>query len=270
MRRIVATTVSALACCVILFTAGAPGDVSALAQKQRRRPTPARRPPAIDYSRFFHSTPKHRGACNTCHEVPTDNWKKVRGFPDVADYPDHDACVSCHRPQFFKGAKPPICSVCHSKVSPRDDARFAFRNPASSFQFQIEFPHDKHQDVIAKAREPVTQTVSLRAWSHPDRLLFSRRKLTVCVTRFPSRQRSVTTTARSATARARPRPSYPQGFGPIRLSPTLLLSRTFRPATLPVSIVTGRRSSQPVRIAPVVISSPTNLCPATTRPNAFQ
>lgn len=104
----------------------------------------------VDYSNFSHATKKHQGACNTCHKVPTDNWKKVRDVPDVADYPGHDACVSCHRLQFFKGAKPVICSVCHSKVSPRDDARFAFRNPAVPRQFLIEFPHDKHQDVIAR------------------------------------------------------------------------------------------------------------------------
>jgi hypothetical protein len=43
-----------------------------------------------------------------------------------------------------------ICSGCHSKISPRDDARFAFRKPGTPSQFSIEFPHDKHQDVIAK------------------------------------------------------------------------------------------------------------------------
>lgn len=129
----------------------------------RRTPTP----PPLDYSRFSHSTPRHQGACNTCHEIPTANSKKVRGFPDVADYPGHNACVSCHRPQFFKGARPPICSVCHSKVSPRDDVRFAFRNPESQHQFLTEFPHDKHQDVIAKALGvPVTRNVSLRAFAH--------------------------------------------------------------------------------------------------------
>lgn len=134
----------------------------------------------IDYSKFSHSTTKHQGACNTCHKVPTDNWKKVKDFPDVADYPSHDACVSCHRPQFFKGAKPVICSVCHSKVSPRDDARLAFRNPAGPRQFLIEFPHDKHQDVIARLGQPeyptqaiqksflppVVQPVRFRAWAH--------------------------------------------------------------------------------------------------------
>jgi hypothetical protein len=93
---------------------------------------------AADYSRFFHSTPKHKATCNTCHKIL---------FPDITDYPSHDACVSCHRPQFFRGARPPICSVCHSKTSPRDDVRYAFRNPASKFQFDIDFPHDKHQDI---------------------------------------------------------------------------------------------------------------------------
>jgi hypothetical protein len=112
-----------------------------------------RRPP-IDYSQFSHSTPKHKAACNSCHKAPTKDWAKVSSYPDTADYPEHDACVGCHRPQFFKGARPQICSVCHSKTSPRDEARFAFRNPASKLQFTIEFPHDKHQDVIAMLRGP--------------------------------------------------------------------------------------------------------------------
>lgn len=129
-------------------------SVNVSAQKRRRRP-PVKRPPAaarpgIDYSRFSHATEKHRGTCNTCHRIPTDNWKKVRDFPDVTDYPGHSACVSCHRQQFFKGAKPVICAVCHSKTSPRDDARLAFQNPLVPRQFLIEFPHDKHQDVIAR------------------------------------------------------------------------------------------------------------------------
>lgn len=154
-----------------------------LKQTPRRVAKPQTAGTRVDYSNFSHATKKHQGACNTCHKAPTDNWKKVRDFPDVADYPGHDACVSCHRPQFFKGAKPVICSVCHTKVSPRDDARFAFRKSARTRQFTIEFPHDKHQDVIARLERPpypagpvrvmatsfsppVTQTVRLRAWAH--------------------------------------------------------------------------------------------------------
>jgi len=154
MRPIVRASIAILAPSFILLGAICFVSVGTSAQRQRRR-TPANpravtRPATVDYSRFSHSTKKHQGACNTCHKVPTDNWKKVRDFPDVADYPGHDACVSCHRPQFFRGAKPVICSVCHSKVSPRDDLRFAFHNPAAPRQFLIEFPHDKHQDVIAR------------------------------------------------------------------------------------------------------------------------
>ncbi len=127
-----------------------------LAQRRTTRRQPRRvTRPAIDYSKFSHSTDKHKGSCNTCHKVPTRNWQKAGDFPDVADYPDHDACVACHRRQFFRGARPPICTVCHSKVSPRDDARFTFRDPAAMRQFSIEFPHDKHQDVIARTRKPV-------------------------------------------------------------------------------------------------------------------
>ena len=116
---------------------------------------------AVDYTKFSHSTPKHQSACNTCHKAPTKNWTKVSSYPDVVDFPDHDACVSCHRAQFFKSARPPICSVCHSKTSPRDDARYAFQKAAAKLQFTIEFPHDRHQDVIALQRsiEPPARNV---------------------------------------------------------------------------------------------------------------
>jgi len=118
---------------------------------------------AVDYTKFSHSTPKHKSACNTCHKIPTKNWTKVSQYPDVTDFPDHDACVSCHRAQFFKGARPPICSVCHSKTSPRDEARYVFRNPATTLQFTIEFPHDRHQDVIAQQR---TSSPSVKLLAH--------------------------------------------------------------------------------------------------------
>ena len=107
---------------------------------------------AVDYSKFSHSTPKHKATCNTCHKPPTKNWTKASAYPDVADFPDHETCVSCHRAQFFKGTRPQICSVCHSKTSPRDDVRYDFRKPDAKWQFTIEFPHDRHQDVIAFER----------------------------------------------------------------------------------------------------------------------
>ncbi len=137
-----------LVCVTILLFSS---DSSVVGQRRTRNPQRSRPlPAAIDYSKFSHATNKHQAACNTCHKIPSHNWQKVRDFPDITDYPDHDACASCHRQQFFRGARPPICTVCHTKVSPRDDARFRFRKPDSPRQFTIEFPHDKHQDVIAR------------------------------------------------------------------------------------------------------------------------
>jgi hypothetical protein len=124
--------------------------------QQRSRPT--QRTPrwtgqeqttGLDYGRFSHRSRSHQEACSSCHKVPTANWQRVRDFPDVADYPTHESCVRCHRQQFFNGARPVICSICHTRVSPRDGARFPFAKPNAAHQFAIEFPHDKHQDVIA-------------------------------------------------------------------------------------------------------------------------
>jgi hypothetical protein len=142
---------SGLVLCVALLVIGS----MAFAQRRGTQRPAAPKARAIDYSKFSHATKKHQQACNTCHKIPTINWKQARSFPDITDYPDHDACVSCHRAQFFNGARPVICSGCHTKVSPRDEARFAFRKPDTASQFSIEFPHDKHQDVIARLMEPL-------------------------------------------------------------------------------------------------------------------
>ena len=157
----------------------------------------------IDYSKFSHSTKKHQGECNTCHKIPTSGWQKTSSYPDITDYPGHDACVSCHRSQFFKGPRPVICSGCHTKTSPRDEARYAFRNPASRLQFVIEFPHDRHQDVIALLNRG-SSGQSLRAFSHASRLTDEKTQTynncSICHT-----QRSVP---------AAPTAGWPDGFQP--------------------------------------------------------
>jgi cytochrome c553 len=147
------------------------GVVTATAQTRRRKPAPkpsaqAPRGSAAKYSAFQHSSEKHKAlACNACHKVPTE-WTAHRDFPDVADFPNHDACVRCHRQQFFTrqsvvGTGPAICTVCHVRAAPREAGRFAFGKPnranqpnktKDERQFTIEFPHDKHQNVIASAR----------------------------------------------------------------------------------------------------------------------
>jgi hypothetical protein len=123
------------------------------------RPAPAR----SDYSKFSHHVPQHRQACDTCHKFPTANWQAVRkgdeAFPDVTDYPGHASCLGCHRQQFFSGARPAICSVCHTNPSPRDSARHPFASVGETYdlsakgkgtasQFAVDFPHDKHKDLF--------------------------------------------------------------------------------------------------------------------------
>ncbi len=123
-----------------------------------------------NYNNFDHSTAAHRKqSCNECHKLPTglssaenadgENYK----YPDITDYPDHDSCLDCHRQQFFKGARPAICSICHTKVSPRDKVRFAFPKASQAEEFTIRFPHDVHQDIIANLKKPSPRETNVAA-----------------------------------------------------------------------------------------------------------
>lgn len=135
-------------------------------RRPSQRPRAPQRP-KIDYSRFSHTThvEKQKLACDSCHKFPTKNWKELRkgdaAFPDVGDFPEHPACLGCHRQQFFARERPApiICSNCHIAVTPRDTARWLFpslgdltdpklkrRNAPS--EFGVGFPHEKHLEVV--------------------------------------------------------------------------------------------------------------------------
>lgn len=142
----------------------------AAAQKPKAKARPAGREKLrIDYSQFSHAThvTGQKLNCDSCHKFPSKNWKDVRkvdeAFPDVVEYPQHESCLNCHRQQFFARERPAprICSNCHVKSSPRDSSRFPFPSLAGSFftsaqgkdfvsDFRVQFPHDKHLDVIAQ------------------------------------------------------------------------------------------------------------------------
>jgi transcription initiation factor TFIIIB Brf1 subunit/transcription initiation factor TFIIB len=113
----------------------------ALAQKGKR------------YSEFDHRQASHKKiACNSCHHIPSANSRAVSGFPNVTDYPGHASCVQCHREQFFRGNHPEICKICHVESGPRGQARLKFPVPTRSGEFNIIFPHNIHQDVIAQVK----------------------------------------------------------------------------------------------------------------------
>lgn len=111
----------------------------------------------INYSRFLHDRhhvkydKSNRANCNECHSLASPLQF------DIKDYPDHPSCVGCHRQQFFTGARPVICTVCHKVSSPRDDRRFTFPKPGTNVtrEFPGHFPHGLHQDLLARMRPAV-------------------------------------------------------------------------------------------------------------------
>ena len=147
--------------------AGAQRRVQSRPSKKAARPA-AEKKSHVDYSRFSHSTHVIQGklSCDACHKFPTKNWKEVRkgdeAFPDVTEYPEHQSCLNCHRQQFFARERPVprICYNCHSNATPVETSRYAFPSLGEKFltsakamdfvsDFRVQFPHDKHLDVIS-------------------------------------------------------------------------------------------------------------------------
>jgi hypothetical protein len=137
-------------------------------QQNRRRParpgTQTARGPARNYSLFKHADhrlPVAKLECSDCHAIPSASAPDTIAAatkPSVEGYPYHDSCVRCHRPQFFKGAAPAICTVCHKRASPRLTARDVHPFPkqgeqAIAREFPGYFPHTLHQSVIARGGE---------------------------------------------------------------------------------------------------------------------
>jgi hypothetical protein len=115
---------------------------------------------------FMHSTAAHKKmSCAACHKVPTPNWTTARQFPDVADFPGHASCISCHRKDFFSGNRPAICASCHVTPGPRGVARFPFPVRSRTTEFKTIFPHDVHQNLIASVprEKPERETFYVRA-----------------------------------------------------------------------------------------------------------
>lgn len=104
--------------------------------------------------RFSHASAAHKKLdCASCHKVPTLNWVAARGFPDVAQFPGHAACASCHRRDFFSGNRPTFCAGCHTSAGPRSAPFFPFPVRSRSHEFATIFPHNVHQDIIASVRQ---------------------------------------------------------------------------------------------------------------------
>jgi hypothetical protein len=154
---------------VVLFASAF--ELGAQRRQSRRRAPAQPQKPRVDYAKFSHRThvEQQKLGCESCHKFPSKNWKEVRkgddAFQDVTDFPEHAACLECHRTQFFARERPApiICSNCHVAVTPRNTVRYPFPSLGEPFlaskqgqnfvsEFKVAFPHDKHVDVVGWLR----------------------------------------------------------------------------------------------------------------------
>lgn len=135
------------------------------------------------YSKFSHDVAAHKIDCSKCHTFPSANWKAVRpsgeAFPDITDYPGHNSCINCHRQQFFRGARPQICTICHTTPGPRNSARHPFPNPRERYdtspkgadaesEFEIKFPHETHIHIVSRMKPGAIQLAKV-GWDRNGR-----------------------------------------------------------------------------------------------------
>lgn len=107
---------------------------------------PAQTPDA-DYSKFLHSSAKHRSiACTSCHER-ADNSATPR-------FPGHKACTDCHRGQFTTPAIP-MCLICHTDTKSNNPPLKSF--PATFNEpFNVKFDHAQHMTGAARPQSGCT------------------------------------------------------------------------------------------------------------------
>lgn len=130
-------------------------------RRRSARPQPRTLSQARNYPRFLHAShrpPVSRLDCANCHTITSPTARDTIAAatkPSVKGFPYHDSCVGCHRQQFFRGANPSICTVCHTRSSPRLTRRDMHSFPKESAQLRARefpgyFPHELHQSLIAK------------------------------------------------------------------------------------------------------------------------
>lgn len=144
--------------------------VEAQARRQQRKTRPkgdTQAGKSLLDSSFKHEThraPKTKLNCSDCHTIPS------REAPDeivaatkssIKGYPYHDSCLECHRrtpPQFFSGVAPSVCTVCHTRSSPRLTTRDVYPQFPKQFDLTLRqlpgyFPHEKHRQVTSDLKK---------------------------------------------------------------------------------------------------------------------
>jgi hypothetical protein len=155
---------------------------SAVVEEPQRRQRQTRRRPSVPtsqkgadkYSNFTHQShgknakdPRARNLkCDDCHTIPSaaapDRIAASTKTSAISGYPYHDSCLRCHQKEFYRGDRPAICSVCHTRVAVRLTSRDVYpkfpspkRGDIMAREFPGYYPHGLHQSLMALDRQPV-------------------------------------------------------------------------------------------------------------------
>ena len=117
-----------------------------------------------DYSVFKHVDHRKEAngrvlGCSSCHVIVSPlhpDRISAASKPNInSSYPYHDSCFRCHREEVYRGDRPQICKVCHTRVSPlatANDVYPEFPSPKSkdalAREFPGYFPHGLHHSVM--------------------------------------------------------------------------------------------------------------------------
>ncbi len=164
------TAISLLAALVpLLLLYDQTSSTTVAAQRRRQSPRgPSASRPGKNTSRYANFTHKSHGKdstdatarnlkCNSCHAIPSpaepDRIADAKRQNIVRGYPYHDSCFGCHRKEIYRGDRPAICTVCHTRVSPRATARDVYSQFPKQIDFTLRqfpgyFPHKSHHQVI--------------------------------------------------------------------------------------------------------------------------
>ncbi len=152
-----------------LFSAVLTDTDYAQRRSQPKRPGQATGQRARDYSIFKHEDHRKEASgkellCSSCHTIASpvqpDRINAATKPTINSSYPYHDSCFRCHREQVYRGDRPQICAVCHTRVSPRstaNDVYSQFPKPKLGDiivrEFPGYYPHGLHEGLMARNRQ---------------------------------------------------------------------------------------------------------------------
>ena len=166
-RNRLAARIVALVALWLLSAAWIPTNHAQRRSQPKRPAQTARR--ARDYSGFKHEDHRKEAngkelLCSSCHIVASpaqpDRINAATKPTINSSYPYHDSCFRCHREQVYRGDRPQICTVCHTRVSPRTTANDLYSQfPKAKLsdiiirEFPGYYPHGLHEGLMARNRQ---------------------------------------------------------------------------------------------------------------------